>query len=179
MCQAIATGFCTFELANRQPGKMAHSRWLTSANRILRLYVSTINPSKNLQLLVNYVVKVYAPIWFSIKQRPPFKDGTKHIFQLIVYSLFLPENFRSVIDSVIERNALFAHPENLLVSMLFDDRDHIRYLALRRIMKAREAKNKTERRIFKPPKINFSARDYTEIIVWQECQVTAPPVFKF
>lgn len=87
---------------------MAHSRWLTSANRILRLYVSTLNPSENLQLLVNYVVKVYAPIWFLIKQKPFFKDEAKHIFQLIMYSRFLPENLRSVVDSVIERNAFFA-----------------------------------------------------------------------
>ncbi|KAF2890560.1 hypothetical protein ILUMI_15613, partial [Ignelater luminosus] len=59
--------------------------------------------------------------------------------------------------------------------MLFDDRDHILELALQRIIKAREAESSTKRRIFKPPKIHFSARDYTEIIVWQECQVTPPP----
>ncbi|KAF2892599.1 hypothetical protein ILUMI_13575 [Ignelater luminosus] len=60
--------------------------------------------------------------------------------------------------------------------MLFDDRDHIWELALRRIIKAREAESSTKRRIFKPPKINFSARDYTEIIVQHEYQVTPSPV---
>lgn len=73
-CQAVSTGSCTLELANRKPGKMAHSRWLTSANRILRLYISTLNPSENLQFLVNDVVKVYAPIWFLIKHKASFKD---------------------------------------------------------------------------------------------------------
>jgi len=178
ICQAVSTGSCTPELANRQPGKMTHSRWLTSANRILRHYISTLNPSENLQLLVNYVVKVYAPIWFLIKQKPSFKDGAKHIFQLIRYSRFLPKKLRSVVDSVIERNAFFAHPENLLVCMLFDDRDHIREQALRRIINAREAESSTKRRVFKPPKINFFARDYTEIIMWHECQVTVPPVLR-
>ncbi|KAF2878804.1 hypothetical protein ILUMI_27367 [Ignelater luminosus] len=62
--------------------------------------------------------------------------------------------------------------------MLFDDRDHIRELALRRIVKAREAESSTKRRIFEPPNINFSARDYTEIIVWHECQVTPPLVLR-
>ncbi|KAF2898173.1 hypothetical protein ILUMI_08002, partial [Ignelater luminosus] len=175
ICQTVSTGSCSSELANLQPGKMVHSRWLTSVNRILRLYVSTFNPSENLQLLVNYVVKVYAPIWFLIKQNISLKDGPKHIFQLIMYSRFLPRNLRSVVDSVIERNAFFAHPENLLVSMLFDDRDHMRELALRRIIKARKVESSTKRRIFKPPKINFSARDYTEIIVWHKCWVTPPP----
>lgn len=178
ICQAVKTGSCTPELANRQPGKMAHSRWLTLANRILRLYVSTHTPSENLLLLVNYLVKVYAPIWFLIKQKTSFKDGSKHIYQLIMLSRFLPENVRSVVDSVIERNAFFAHPENLLVSMLFDDRDYIRELALRRIIKAREAENTTKRRVFKPPKLNFFAKDYTELIMWQECLVTPPPVLR-
>ncbi|KAF2882105.1 hypothetical protein ILUMI_24067 [Ignelater luminosus] len=88
ICQTVSTGSCSPELANRQPGKMVHSRWLTSANRIHRHYE----------------------------------------------------------------------------------------LALRRIIKVREAESSTKRRIFKPPKINFSARDYTEIIVWHEWQVTPPPV---
>ncbi|KAJ2945333.1 hypothetical protein O0L34_g9424 [Tuta absoluta] len=39
ICEAVSSGVCSVELANRQPGKMAHSRWLTTANRILRLYV--------------------------------------------------------------------------------------------------------------------------------------------
>lgn len=110
ICQAVSTGSCSPELANRKPGKMAHSRWLTSANRILRLYVSTLNLSENLQLLVNYVVKVYAPIWFLIKQKKSFKEGAKHIFQLIMYSRFLHENMRCVVDTVMEISAIFCAP---------------------------------------------------------------------
>ncbi|CAG9789165.1 unnamed protein product [Diatraea saccharalis] len=37
-CHAVMTGSCSPKLANRQPGKKAHSRWLTTANRILRFY---------------------------------------------------------------------------------------------------------------------------------------------
>lgn len=95
-----------------------------------------------------------------------------------MYSRFLPEYMKSVVDSVIERNAFFAHPENLLVSMMFDNRDHIRELALRRIIEARNTVRSIKRRIFKPPKINFCAKDYTKIIMWDECQVTEPPVFR-
>lgn len=62
--------------------------------------------------------------------------------------------------------------------MLLDDRDHIRELALRRIIKARKAVSPTKRRIFKTPKVNFSAEDYTELIVWHECQITPPPVLQ-
>ncbi|ESO04220.1 hypothetical protein HELRODRAFT_172570 [Helobdella robusta] len=175
ICQAVLTGSCSPELANRQPGNLSHSRWLTCANRLLRLYVSTPDPSESLQILVEYVVKVYAPIWFSIKQKTSFKDGAKHIFNLILFSRYLPTNLRTI---VIERNAFYAHPENLLVSMLFDDRDYIRELACRRIIKARNTDNGFKQKIFKTPKLNFSAKDYTEIISWQECQVTVTPVLR-
>ncbi|ESN96663.1 hypothetical protein HELRODRAFT_163757 [Helobdella robusta] len=178
ICQTVLTGSCSSELANRQPGNLSHSRWLTCANRLFRLYVSTPDPSESLQILVKYVVKVYAPIWFSIKQKTSFKDGAKHIFNLILISRYLPTNLRTIVDSVIERNAFYAHPVNLLVSMLFDDRDYIRELACRRIIKARNTDNGFKQRIFKTPKLNFSAKDYTEIISWQECQVTLPPVLR-
>lgn len=78
ICQAVASGICTLELANRQPGKMEHSRWLTFANRILRHYVSTNRPSKNLKAMVQYIMTVYAPVWFLIKVKPTLKDGMEH-----------------------------------------------------------------------------------------------------
>ena len=37
--QTIISGLCPEELATRNPEKMAHSRWLTTANRTQRLYV--------------------------------------------------------------------------------------------------------------------------------------------
>ena len=78
-----------------------------------------------------------ASIWFLIKQKSSSEEGDKHIFHLIMYSNFLHENITSVVESVIEGNAFFAHPENLLVSLQLDDRDHFRELALQRIIKAR------------------------------------------
>ena len=56
---------------------MAHSRWLTKANRILRLYVSQDDPSTALQLVTLFIVQVYVPEWFFIKTKPSCKDGPK------------------------------------------------------------------------------------------------------
>src|SRR6218665_3545381 len=36
---AVVTGQCSVNLSRKDPGKLNHSRWLTTANRILRLYV--------------------------------------------------------------------------------------------------------------------------------------------
>ena len=40
ICQAIASGKFSKSLQAKYPGNMSHSRWLTTANRILRLYAS-------------------------------------------------------------------------------------------------------------------------------------------
>ena len=37
--RAVETGHVSERLANLYPGKMAHSRWLTTANRIMRLHM--------------------------------------------------------------------------------------------------------------------------------------------
>lgn len=83
MCQAVSSGSCSPDLSNKNPGKMAHARWLTTVNRILRLYVSTLNPSTQLIKLTEYIVKVYAPVWFYIKRESSFKQGPSHVYKLI------------------------------------------------------------------------------------------------
>src|SRR6218665_1801346 len=35
------------------------------------------------QIFVNYIVKVYATIWFEIKSKPSFTDGSHHPFRMI------------------------------------------------------------------------------------------------
>lgn len=137
MCIAVSSGNCTLDLSLRNPGKIAHSRWLTLANRVLRLYVATENPTENLKTLAEYIVKVYAPVWFNIKLKPSCTYGSKHLFNLISYSRYLSDDLKNVIDPIIQRNGYFAAPENLRLSMLCDERKIQRELGLRRVLKAR------------------------------------------
>ena len=50
----LSAGKLSEGLANKNPGKMAHSRWLTTANSILRLYASTVEPFQTLKIIVEY-----------------------------------------------------------------------------------------------------------------------------
>ena len=45
----------------KKPAHLRHSRWLTTACRILRLYVSASEPSTALINLVHYIMSVYVP----------------------------------------------------------------------------------------------------------------------
>ena len=73
-------------LLTASPGKLHNARWLTLANRILRLYCTFENPSKELTLLVRFVIDVYSPTWFDVVQNPSFLEGPR-IFHGLVASL--------------------------------------------------------------------------------------------
>lgn len=178
ICKAIQLGQCPEDLSKRDPGPLSHSRWLTTANRVLRLFIGVKNPSENLIQIVHFIMKSYMPTWFDIKISKHFTDGPKHVFKAIQTTRYLPEDLIKVINPVIQRNAYFAHLENLLLTMILDERYHIRELGYRRILKGRQSAKKKKIRVFVPPKINFEARDYTEIIDWQSCKLTPPPLLR-
>lgn len=91
---AISTGTVSESLARRNSGHMSHARWLTTANRILRLYVSSENPKPELKTLAQFIMKVYAQVWFFIKKNSTFKDGPKHLFRMIQFSRYLPSEMK-------------------------------------------------------------------------------------
>lgn len=64
------------------------------------------------------------------------------------------------------RNAFFIHPENLLLLMVMDDRQHIRELTLWLVLKSKETptKEKIVRHFLVSAK-NFDANDYYDTII--------------
>lgn len=50
----------------------------------------------------------------------------------------MPANERKIVTDCLKQNVYFAHPENLLLSMLVDDREEVRKFALKQMIKARE-----------------------------------------
>ena len=176
---AIQTGHCTPDLAVKDPGPLSHSRWLTCANRILRLYISQLSPTNELKILASYIVKTYAPVWFDVKRYHSVKYGPKHIFKVVKTTRHFPDNIKKVIDPVIQRNAFFCHPENMLLAMIVDERRHIRELGYKKILEARNQQlNRKYVRTFTPPSINFVATDYSELIDWTKCELSPPPIME-
>ncbi|GBL78521.1 hypothetical protein AVEN_65130-1 [Araneus ventricosus] len=68
--RAIQTRQCAPDLAVRDLGPLSHSRWLTCAIRVLRLFISQTSPTREL-MLVNYVMKTYAPSGLPLKDIRP------------------------------------------------------------------------------------------------------------
>lgn len=177
ICNAVSTGECSARLAKRRPGTLCHSRWLTLANNLLRTYVGTSNPSTNLIIVATFIMRVYAPIWFTIKGNPNCINGARHFWLLIHLSRYLEDDLRSIVDTVLQRNAYFAHCENILLAMLTDSEATTRNIAVTKILKLRELENNlTSPRIFEVPKLNFSATKYEDMIFWDDTNVSEPPL---
>ncbi|GBM28697.1 hypothetical protein AVEN_116709-1 [Araneus ventricosus] len=104
--------------------------------------------------------------------------GAQHFWKMISLARQLPNNVRKIVYKEFSNNAYFAHPEHRLLTMLHDSRKHIRELAVRCILGARDKKTKHSGglRFFKLPKLNFEAADYIDLIDWSNCVVTEPPL---
>ena len=97
--------------------KKTHSRWLTTAYRIFRLYVSSEDSTDNLRTLEDYIMKVYAPMWSEIKCKHLISSGPLHVFKTIQFFRCSSTDTKNVIDPVIQRNAFF-HTSRTLLSVL-------------------------------------------------------------
>ncbi|GBL75629.1 hypothetical protein AVEN_154946-1 [Araneus ventricosus] len=66
---AIKSGRSPEDLSVRELGALSHSRWLTTANRVLRLYLSIDNPTDEHKLLVSFILKSYMPLYGFILRK--------------------------------------------------------------------------------------------------------------
>lgn len=176
LCAAVSSGVCPPSVRDMKPGPLNQSRWLTTACRILRLYLSTLSPGSSLVSLVLYVVKVYAPMWFTIRRNPSCCDGARHLWKIGQLSSILPDDLKKIVFAVLQTNGYFAHPENVLLAMITDQCPDIRILGWRRIKKARQISKKKSIRAFVVPEIDFEADSYFQMIDWSSITLTEPPL---
>ena len=94
----------------------------------------------------------------------------------------LPESDQEVICDVIQRNAYFCHPENLLLSMLVDNDVQIIQKAVDTILDIRTNSSSfgpIKIRPFNLPSLRFSAETYADMIDWETSFITEPPFTKY
>ena len=96
MSQAVSMGKVSAELGRRSPGALHHARWLTRANRILRLHVCSFNPSDKLKDLVKIVMQLYVPGWFQIKSHPSVSDGARNFWYILSCSKKLKDEHKKL-----------------------------------------------------------------------------------
>lgn len=178
IAKAVSEGSCPEDIASMKPGQIVHSRWLTKASRLLRLYVATSLPSTNLKILANFIMKVYVPMYFNVKFYNSVVHGSALLYKFIKSTQFLPQNLREIVNKTIQNNAFFAHPENILLTMLFDERKPVRERAINKILYCREQLyDSTKLRAYKKHSINFNCTDYMDLVDLDDDNILSEPPF--
>lgn len=173
---ALVTGVFPDDLKRLKVGKLCHSRWLTTASRICLLYASSENPSETLRILTSYVVDVYAPTWFQIKKNELAVHGPKNLFFLMKRSnLIVNCKAKKIVRKCIRRNAFFAHSENVLLAQLASHDTSERNDGISKVLELRRENNTRGIRSFRVPKINFAAKSWTDMLIWDCAKMTEPP----
>ena len=175
--ESLRTGVILPELKRITPGPTCHSRWGTTADRLLTVEMKkTPNLSKDFREQVRevntFIVSNYAVSWFDWKCEPDMKDAPKHVLKQIRLLKDLPDSTINIVKPYIK--SWYAHPESLLVSALCDDDKSSRDFAVDKILQLRDGDEfgKTDKRVYRAPSLNFEATSYLGLIDWNSVTVT-------
>ena len=138
ICLAVITGRLEDDLAAIEPGPPCVSRWNTLWSRICRVYVGSTKPSQELKRIVNMIIKFSSPMWFIIKCNPGVTEGPKNTFRSMQMLKSLNATEKKVAKKAVQRNAFFAHSDQLLLAMCADEDEAVRHKSVGLIRKLRE-----------------------------------------
>ena len=125
------------DLAAIEPGPPCVSRWKTLWSRVLKIYVATAQPSYQLERIASMLVKFTEPMWFQIKKHPSMVDGQHNTFVSLQFLKHLNNNEMNIVKEVVQKNAFFAHSDQLLLAMCTSKNVAIRRKAVSKVRKLR------------------------------------------
>ena len=182
LVKAIKTGILPKELALKKCGPINHSRWLTTAQAILMLWVRDHKLQgetlRKFELIVKFVIQSYFKLYFDIKVRNSMVEGPNHILTALRIFKKQPNEVQNVIKDTISRGAYHAHSENVLLALLCSSVQEERVFAIEKILSIRgpfELGNTSPRdRI--TPHLNFEATSLSDLILWDKT-TSYEPIF--
>ena len=163
-----------------KPGPVCHSRWLTTANRLLIMYCKKHglrgNKAKTLSTLVHFIVTNYYPMWFSIKCECMLIAGPFHLLKAVKFLAIATDEVQEIVRPVIQRGSYHGHSENILLSLLCSSDAGNRKFAVSKILQLRGEDQFGDKsvRSFHVPAVNWEATSLLDLIIWEECEISEP-----
>lgn len=81
-----------FDFAVKDSGLFKYSKWLTCANRVLRYYISKMNTSYEFKVMIRYIMRMHALVWFDIKRNYSVMYGQTNVLKYSYLKLFRRHN---------------------------------------------------------------------------------------
>ena len=166
------------DLQNTKIGPHNHARWLNLANRLCRMWCCKHNFDEDnthkLKKLVQFVVGVYALMWFMIKRDWKWFHGPSHILLQLKLLKEMDDGIVDIVTPHVMSSAWNAHPEAVLQAMLCSDRLPEREFAVSKILQLRNGaeKGNASARTFRVPPINMEAKELEDLINWKDPNLT-------
>ena len=184
MVTAICNGDVPQRLAMLEVGPVNHSRWLTTANRLLRLYVSDHqldeNDEEKLRKICAFVIGVYYPCWFNIKVKHSWIEGPRHVLFQLACLQSQPADVIGIVSPAVKRAAWYAHSEHVIQTLLCSNEKDERTLGVNAILKIRgdgewEVQlGNASVRVRKTPEIELDATSLLELLNCQKVHHEPP-----
>ena len=180
VARMLITGEIDWDLIHLMIGKLTHSRWGTTANRLARLWMSkhglTGEDYQNLRAIVTVCVCLTFHMWFEIKTDSSIITGPYHKFREIQIIQRLKgrdaksKQAREIAKKFIEKGSWHAHTEHLILSLLSSANEDERRFAVSKILAIRNGAEigDSSPRPFIPPKLNWKATSIRDMQDWSD-----------
>nr|XP_047125873.1 uncharacterized protein LOC124807716 isoform X2 [Hydra vulgaris] len=175
---AIRSGVLPENLINLEIGPVSHSRWLTTANRFCRLWVSihflTGKNYRNLRFIIEFIVGVNFPCWFQIKVKHSWLDRPRHILFQLKQIRYQKKEVIEIVMKTIMRSAWFAFSECIIQTLLCSKDEEERKFGVQKVLEIRGVGDDNTQfgdnsvKIRKTPCINTDADNLTNLIEWKD-----------
>lgn len=195
LVSAHLNGDFDHKVFNRKSSGVHNARWLGWAIRIMQVYSFCDDPSEipHLNDLVEFIVKVYCPVFFLIKRNPTIAYGSKHFFELVRRSRYLKGKPLEVVNKSLIENSYFAHSELIIVGLLAEPKTKTRAIELIKRARTNELLNRTKlneelrkkdknanfevRHFIKPSTLNWEASTFDELLdLSEDSNLWEPPI---
>jgi hypothetical protein len=179
MAKAVESGELEPRWARHKAGVMTNARWMNTESRLLRVYMSTVEPTMAQRRMTSFVIHVFVPSFLEIRQKNLLAEGPRHLLAIIQRTQqFCTLEEVELLTPVIQNNGYFAQTEVVLTSMLASSIKEERQEGLKTIIKLRKkekrSKRKTVRKV-KTPTINMEATKLFELVQLEKA-TSYPPI---
>ena len=160
--KAVTTGKISEKWLGRRIGPMTEARWMTRSIRVLALYTRKQNPSDSLIDLVKFIIHIYVPGWFSIKQ------SKLHIIPSVIFSLIqtskkeLPSDIQITLLNSVQNSCYVFLKQNFIYCLLKDLDPYVREMGQLAVTACRSGSNISNAKVIPP--INMNSDHWSHLI---------------
>ena len=178
--KAIRSGHMPPDLCSLGIGPVNHSRWLTTANRFLRMYCSehgfTGKNLKNLKMIVEFIIGVYYPMWFHIKVKNSWIEGPRHVLYQIQLGNMQRKAVQEIVWPYVMSSAWNSHSESILQTLVCSNVEEERRFGVLKILEVRGENESGDMSVGsrKTPNVNKDATTIMNMISWDKKEVYEP-----